>query len=114
MSKSKLQIKSKTQNPKLLFILCALCIAAAMLPGCVAIPQGVEDAVHSLHKGNILIGEDYANLVIEKYEGVEEENRLLLLEKHLKLSRELDGYVKGKGGKLKWTLFSEDVGDGDK
>ena len=77
--------------------------------GCVTIPQPLEDGVHLLHSGNILISEDYSELLIRHYQGDERDNKLKLLEAHLKLSEQLNKYVEGKGGKivLPWTKPKE-------
>lgn len=81
------------------YVLIALMV---LLAGCVAIPMPLEESVHSVHKGNVLIGEDYAILVIKNFTGEERDNKLLILEKHLKLSQELDKYVDGRGGRIGW------------
>jgi len=87
-----------------------ICIVALLLflPGCIAIPVWVEESVHDLHGGGVIICEDYVELAMEKYEGEELQNKLLIVDKFLKLSKELDVYVQGKGGKLKLPAEGKD------
>lgn len=79
-----------------------ICIVALLLflPGCISIPVWVEESVHDVHAGGVIICEDYVELAMKEYEGEELANKLRVVEKFLKLSKELDTYVQDKGGKL--------------
>lgn len=82
-----------------LWIVCIL-FAVGCCAGCIAIPLPLEEAIHEAHKGDVLIAEDYVRLVVEYYEGGERDDRLLMTEKWLKLSVEINNYVKDRGGKI--------------
>jgi hypothetical protein len=77
-----------------------------LLCGCLAIPEELEDSVHTMHKGNIIICEDYVKLATVTYEGGELEDKLNTVKLHLEHSSQLDKYVKGKGGKFLWPWSS--------
>ena len=74
------------------FLLVAGIILTLVISGCVSMPPPVVDSVEELYKGSILIDGDYVELVIKCYVGDERNNKLRLVEKHLKLFRELNEY----------------------
>lgn len=88
------------------FGIAAIVILLCCIGGCLAIPQELEDSVHVMHSGNILICEDYTILAMDKYKGGELEDKLRIVQKHLELSQQLDKYMKGKGGKYLWPWSS--------
>lgn len=80
-----------------LFIL--LMVLAHTCTGCIALPESVESATHTLHKGNIIICEDYVDVLLEHCADDDKlQDKLLKVKYHLKLSEELDRYVTNKGG----------------
>lgn len=70
--------------------------------GCIAIPLPLEESITEMHKGTIVIAEDYISLAVKCYEGEILQNKLQLLEKHLQHSEQLYKYVKDRGGKIGW------------
>jgi hypothetical protein len=69
-------------------------IGILMLTSCINLSIAPEaiDSIESLHHGNVLQAEDYANLLPLKYKGEDLLKKESLLLKHLELSKEVNDY----------------------